>query len=262
MPTPPSTPPYPLTPVQTRSPSPSTFPSPPTSPSSGMTNPMSPIQPAISLHQPNGKKGSSKHNKIFRRVRAVFRSFPIITPACKIPVSLHGNRLHDGHVGGTRMTGTLFGHRKARVSLAIQESPGSLPILLLELTIPTGKLLQDMGVGLVRIALECEKKANDKTKIEDEPIWTLFCNGRKCGYAVKREPTDEDLNVMQTLRVVSMGAGVIPTGDGADQPADGELTYMRAFFERVAGSKDSETYYMLNPDGNNGPELSLFFVRI
>ena len=223
---------------------------------------MSPIQPAISLHQPNGKKGSSKHNKIFRRVRAVFRSFPIITPACKIPVSLHGNRLHDGHVGGTRMTGTLFGHRKARVSLAIQESPGSLPILLLELTIPTGKLLQDMGVGLVRIALECEKKANDKTKIEDEPIWTLFCNGRKCGYAVKREPTNEDLNVMQTLRVVSMGAGVIPTGDGADQPTDGELTYMRAFFERVAGSKDSETYYMLNPDGNNGPELSLFFVRL
>jgi hypothetical protein len=30
----------------------------------------------------------------------------------------------------------------------------------------------------------------------------------------------------------------------------------------VAGSKDSETYYMLNPDGNNGPELSLFFVRL
>uniref|UniRef100_A0A6N2M581 Protein MIZU-KUSSEI 1 n=1 Tax=Salix viminalis TaxID=40686 RepID=A0A6N2M581_SALVM len=228
-----------------------------------MTNPMSPIRPAISLHQPNSKKGrSSKHNKIFRRVRAVFRSFPIITPACKIPVSLHGNRLPDGHVGGTRMTGTLYGHRKARVSLAIQESPGSLPLLLLELTIPTGKLLQDMGAGLVRIALECEKKPNDKTKIEDEPIWTLFCNGRKCGYAAKREPTDEDFNVMQTLRVVSMGAGVIPAGDGADQPADGELTYMRAFFERVAGSKDSETYYMLNPDGNNGPELSLFFVRL
>jgi len=119
-----------------------------------------------------------------------------------------------------------------------------------------------MGVGLVRIALECEKKPHEKTKIEDEPIWTMFCNGRKSGYAVKREPTDEDLNVMQILHVVSMGAGVIPTGDGADQPADGELTYMRAFFERVAGSKDSETYYMLNPDGNNGPELSLFFVRI
>ncbi|KAG5227746.1 protein MIZU-KUSSEI [Salix suchowensis] len=227
-----ATPPYSLTPVQTRSRSPPTFPSPPTTPSSGMTNPMSPIRPAISLHQPNSKKGSSKHNKIFRRVRAVFRSFPIITPACKIP-------------------GTLYGHRKARVSLAIQESPGSLPLLLLELTIPTGKLLQDMGGGLVRIALECEKKPNDKTRIEDEPIWTLFCNGRKCGYAAKREPTDEDFNVMQPCVLFPW-----------ELPADGELTYMRAFFERVAGSKDSETYYMLNPDGNNGPELSLFFVRL
>lgn len=158
------------------------------------------------------------------------------------------------------MTGTLFGHRKARINLAIQENPSSLPILLLELTIPTGKLLQDMGMGLVRIALECEKKPNEKIKITDEPIWTMYCNGRKSGYGVKREPTDEDLIVMQILHVISMGAGVIPD-DGADQP-DGELTYMRAHFERVSGSKDSETYYMMNPDGNSGPELTIFFVRI
>lgn len=160
------------------------------------------------------------------------------------------------------MTGTLFGHRKSRVNLAIQETPSSLPILLLELTIHTGKLLQDMGVGLVRIALECEKKPNDKTKIVDEPLWTMYCNGKKQGYGVKREPTDEDLAVMQILHVVSMGAGVLPSGDGTAQPADGELTYMRAYFERAIGSRDSETYYMMNPDGNNGPELSIFFVRI
>lgn len=159
------------------------------------------------------------------------------------------------------MTGTLFGHRKSRVNLAVQETPSSLPILLLELTMPTGKLLQDMGMGLVRIALECEKKPHEKTKIIEEPIWTMYCNGRKSGYGVKREPTDEDLIVMQTLHVISMGAGVIPAVDGTEQP-DGELTYMRAYFERVVGSKDSETYYMMNPDGNNGPELSIFFVRI
>ena len=158
------------------------------------------------------------------------------------------------------MSGTLFGYRKARVHLAIQENSRCLPILVLELAITTGKLLQDMGLGLVRIALECEKRPSEKIKILDEPIWTLYCNGKKSGYAVKREPTDEDLMVMQTLRPISMGAGVIPT-EATENP-DGQLTYMRAHFERVINSRDSETYYMMNPDGNSGPELSIFFVRI
>lgn len=133
-------------------------------------------------------------------------------------------------------------------------------MLLLELAIPTGKLLQEMGIGLVRIALECEKHPSDKTKLIEEPIWTMYNNGRKTGYGIKREPTDDDLNVMKMLHAVSMGAGVLPSTDN-DSP-DGELTYMRAFFERVVGSKDSETYYMMNPDGGSGPELSIFFVRI
>uniref|UniRef100_A0A0A8XX32 Uncharacterized protein n=1 Tax=Arundo donax TaxID=35708 RepID=A0A0A8XX32_ARUDO len=42
----------------------------------------------------------------------------------------------------------------------------------------------------------------------------------------------------------------------------GDLAYMRAHFDRVVGSRDSESFYMLNPDGNNGPELSIFFIRI
>uniref|UniRef100_A0A0D3H1C7 Uncharacterized protein n=1 Tax=Oryza barthii TaxID=65489 RepID=A0A0D3H1C7_9ORYZ len=54
---------------------------------------------------------------------------------------------------------------------------------------------------------------------------------------------------------------------------DGELTYMRARVERVVGSKDSEAFYMINPDdgSDNGgaagrdrecaPELSIFLVR-
>ncbi|KAE8682276.1 F-box/FBD/LRR-repeat protein [Hibiscus syriacus] len=147
------------------------------------------------------------------------------------------------------MTGTLFGYRKA-----------CLPILVLELAITTGKLLQEMGSGLIRIALECERRPSEKVKILDEPIWTLFCNGRKSGYGVKREPTDEDLMVMQTLKPVSTGAGVISTE--ASATSDGELRYMRAYFERVVNSRDSETYYMMNPDGNSGPELSIFFFRV
>ncbi|KAF5469857.1 hypothetical protein F2P56_010415 [Juglans regia] len=228
----------------------------------------SPTRPPPVFLQPSHKRSPSKSTRLLRRFRSVFRSFPIITlPSCKIPISFHVSRLHDhnGHIhGGTHMTGTIFGFRKTRVNLAIQETPRSLPILLLELTIPTGKLLQDMGMGLVRIALECEKHPNEKTKIIDEPIWSLYYNGRKSGYGVKREPTDDDLNVMQMLHAVSMGAGVLPskvmTSD--HQAQDTELMYMRTQFERVIGSKDSETFYMMNLDDNNGPELSIFFVRI
>nr|KYP41731.1 hypothetical protein KK1_036902 [Cajanus cajan] len=172
-------------------------------------------------------------------------------------------RSNDMHIhGGTRITGTLFGYRKARINLAFQENPNCRPFLLLELAIPTGKLLQDIGTGLNRIALECEKHSNnEKIKVVDEPIWALFCNGKKMGYGVKREPTDDDLNVMQLLHAVSVAVGVLPH-DMAD-PHDGELSYMRAHFERVVGSKDSETYYMSMPEGNNkGPELSIFFVRV
>ena len=225
--------------------------------------PPSPTRPPISL-QPSHKRSSGPSSKptakLLRRFRSVFRSFPIIAPAaCKMP-SAPGARSGDHVHGATRMTGTLFGYRKSRVNLAIQESPRCLPTLVLELAIPTGKLLQDMGTGLVRIALECEKRGpSEKTKIVEEPIWTLYCNGRKSGYAVRREPTDDDLTVMQLLHAVSMGAGVLPSDTMAEAAADaGELTYLRAYFERVVGSKDSETYHMMSPDSNNVTELSIF----
>ncbi|XP_075500217.1 protein MIZU-KUSSEI 1-like [Primulina tabacum] len=225
----------------------------------------SPTRPQVSLQPASNKKAQSKSTKLFRRVKSLFRSFPVINPPCKMPVTIHTNRMHDGHIhGGKQMTGTLFGHRKSRVNLSIQENSKCLPILVLELSIQTGKLLQDMGLGLVRIALECEKNHSEKVKLLEEPIWTMYCNGRKVGYAVKREPTDDDLKVMKMLHAVSMGAGVLPGNDdetGA-AAAEGELTYMRAYFERMVGSKDSETYYMMNPDGNSGPELSIFFVRV
>lgn len=138
-------------------------------------------------------------------------------------------------------------------------------MLILELSLNTGKLLHDMGLGILRIALECKKHhPREKIKLVDEPIWTMYCNGKKVGYAVKREPTDDDLRVIQVLQAVSMGAGVLPSDVTRNSSSDGggELTYLRASFERMIGSKDSETYYMMNPDNNSGPELSIFFVRV
>ncbi|KAF9589441.1 hypothetical protein IFM89_023759 [Coptis chinensis] len=77
---------------------------------------------------------------------------------------------------------------------------------------------------------------------------------------VLRDSNDNDLNTMQLLHAVSMGASLLPS-DSANMP-DGELTYMRTYLECVVGSKDFETFYMMNPDGNSGPELNIFFVRI
>lgn len=77
---------------------------------------------------------------------------------------------------------------------------------------------------------------------------------------MRREPNDADVKVMQLLHAVSAGAGVFPAYMA--DPVDGELTYMRAHFDRVIGSRDSETFYMTNPEGNGGPELTIFFVRV
>ncbi|KAL1207657.1 Protein MIZU-KUSSEI 1 [Cardamine amara subsp. amara] len=218
----------------------------------------------VTLLEPSHQH-KKKSKKVFRVFRSVFRSFPIITPAaCKIPV-LPGGSLPDQHrssSSGSRVTGTLFGYRKGRVSLSIQESPRCLPSLVVELAMQTMVLQKELSGGMVRIALETEKRADkEKIKIMDEPLWTMYCNGKKTGYGVKRDATEEDLNVMELLRPVSMGAGVLPGNSEVEGP-DSEMSYMRAYFERVVGSKDSETFYMLSPEGNNGPELSIFFVRV
>lgn len=234
-------------------------PSPPTTSSSNYS--LQQLQPPVNLLQPSKKKKLKRSLRLFKLFRSVFQSFPVFSPACRLPQALPGNCRLDGHVqSGVRMTGTLFGYRRARISLSLQDNSRCLPLLLLELAMPTTKLLQEMGSGLVRIALESEKRPDNKIRLMEEPVWTMYCNGRKTGYAAKREATDDDLHVMQILHAVSMGAGVVP-GDADDSP-DGEMTYMRAHFERVVGSRDSETYYMMNPDGNSGPELSIFFVRI
>ncbi|TQD92848.1 hypothetical protein C1H46_021557 [Malus baccata] len=135
---------------------------------------------------------------------------------------------------------------------------------------PTSSLVNEMSSGLVRIALESEKQQGSARavmngrKLFQEPSWTMYCNGRKCGYAATRTCGESDWHVLSTVRSVSVGAGVIPVLDDGKKggASEGELLYMRARFERVVGSLDSEAFYMLNPEGNGGPELSIFLLRI
>lgn len=68
--------------------------------------------------------------------------------------------------------------------------------------------------------------------------------------------------MVRAVEPVTMGAGVLPK---AEEEGEGEeeVMYMRAKFERVIGSKDSEVFYMINPDGKGGgAELSIYFLRV
>lgn len=196
----------------------------------------------------------------------MFKLFPMLTSGCKMVALLAaGGRPRKPLLKDGATTGTIFGYRKGRVSLAIQEDPHRVPIFVIELPILTTSLHKEMESDIVRIALESETKTNKK-KVMEEYVWAVYCNGRKTGYSIRRTNMSEDeLHVMQLLRGVSMGAGVLPSPSSEKESsvaADGELTYMRARFERVVGSKDSEALYMINPDGAGGPEFSIFFVRV
>ncbi|KAK6939562.1 Protein MIZU-KUSSEI 1-like, plant [Dillenia turbinata] len=205
------------------------------------------------------RRSSSKSSGGFFKM---FKLFPLLTSGCKM-VALLG-RPRKPQLADKATTGTLFGYKKGRVSLAIQEDPHCFPIFIIELPMLTSALHKEMASDIVRIALESETKTQKK-KLMEEFVWAVYCNGRKIGYSIRRKQmSDDELHVMQHLRGVSMGAGVFPTPSSEKEaPAsiDGELTYMRARFDRVVGSKDSEALYMINPDGIEGPELSIFFVR-
>ncbi|KAJ4789487.1 hypothetical protein LUZ62_021569 [Rhynchospora pubera] len=221
---------------------------------------------AITLLQPSNKKNPSRPTRIFRSVRSAFRSFPILPhpSSCRMPHLPLPGFASSRH----SVTGTIFGHRRSHLSISFQEQPRSRPFLLLSLSSPTSRFLHDLrNFPLLRLSLECEKTPNqqhenDSTacRLLEEPLWSASINGKGIGPAVRREPTDADVRVMQLLHATSAGAGVLPA-DMAD-PVEGELTYMRSHFDRVVGSRDSETFYMTNPEGNGGPELTIFFVRI
>lgn len=220
----------------------------------------------ITLAQPSSLRSHHHRAKLVRSFYNALNALPIwtsIPTLCqRLSILRRGQTANPNHISGsTRLTVTIFGHRKGRITLAIQNDSRSIPLLLLELPIPTGKFMADMGSsGLVRITLECEKKMEGSVQLLGEPAWMAYINGRNVGYGARRDATEVDLRLMQKLHGVSMGAGVLQ-GSTTDA-GDGEVTYMRAYFDRVVGNKDSETFYMTNPDENAGPEISIFFVRL
>ncbi|KAK4362349.1 hypothetical protein RND71_017590 [Anisodus tanguticus] len=164
---------------------------------------------------------------------------------------------------GTRVVGTLFGHRRGHVHFAFQKDSTTQPAFLVELATPINGLVREMASGLVRIALECDKEEEKKvSRLIDEPIWRTYCNGKKCGFATRREIGPKELQILKAVEPISMGAGVLPGNGDEESDSSGEIMYMRAKFERVIGSRDSEAFYMMNPDSNGAPELSIYLLRV
>nr|CAD1821972.1 unnamed protein product [Ananas comosus var. bracteatus] len=177
------------------------------------------IPAAAAAATPRPTKGT------LRAVRSLFRSLSVSRPSpCRLPSPPLPRAItrpsRSPSSASSRTTGTLFGHRKARIALAIQDTPQSpSPSLLLELAVPTGKFMQEMAADHLRVALECDKRnlpdisdgaAVGPSRLLDEPLWTAYFNGRKAGYAVRRDPTDGDLAVARLLRTVSAGPECSP----------------------------------------------------
>ncbi|KAG8373281.1 hypothetical protein BUALT_Bualt11G0007500 [Buddleja alternifolia] len=159
------------------------------------------------------------------------------------------------------VTGTFFGHRKGRVSFCIQDHNTSSPLILLEFAVPTSYLAREMQHGLLRIALECDRHNEEgggcrPCSLYNVPVWCMYCNGRKVGFAVRRQMTTGDAKVLKLMQSVSVGAGLLPVALNDDHDGE-ELMYLRASFDRVIGSPDSESFHMINPVGSSAQELSV-----
>lgn len=216
----------------------------------------------------NGSSVNSSYDKELQCWTSLRAIFGMMIPCCGCQTAGHGSISKPPFLTTSTVTGTIFGQRKGRVNFCFQEDPASPPLLLLEFATPTHVLVKEMQSGLLRITLECEKKSEDEDEDDDpgsllaEPVWSMYCNGRKVGFAIRKQHKDTDpalASLMSLMQSVSIGAGVLPVEGGKSE--EDELIYMRATYERVVGSSDSEAFHMINPDGTPGQELSIFLNR-
>lgn len=106
----------------------------------------------VDLFSPS--RSPQKLSRALQVIRALFRLLPnIAATACRPTFVLprHYNKPHGDHVGGkARVTRTFYMHRRTHITLAIQEHPGNLPSLMLDLGVPIGKLMQEISIGGLR----------------------------------------------------------------------------------------------------------------
>lgn len=82
------------------------------------------------------------------------------------------------------------------------------------------------------------------------------------GFAVRRKATRQNRVMLKTMQSITVGAGAIPCGSGSESGfGSEEIMYMRANYEYVVGSADSESFHLINPGDAPGQELSVFLLR-
>ncbi|KAJ1405330.1 Protein MIZU-KUSSEI 1-like, plant [Sesbania bispinosa] len=170
------------------------------------------------------------------------------------------HKISSSKCGSSLITGTIFGYRRGKVSFCIQANANSTnPILLLELAVPTSILAKEMRGGTLRISLESSSgNNNNSSSLLSTPVWTMYCNGRKVGYAVKRRPSNMDYEALRLMRSVVVGTGVMKC---KEEEEDDQVMYLRGNFQRVRGSSECESFHLIDPEGDIDQELSIFFFR-
>lgn len=110
-------------------------------------------------HSGRLSKPAAAVSSLLRSLLSLVSLPAIVLPTCKwLSVSTSQlSILGSSYSLGRKVTGTLFGHRRGHVNFAVQDHPGSDPVMLLELAMSTSALVKEMSSGFVRIALECDK---------------------------------------------------------------------------------------------------------
>ncbi|XP_022752036.1 protein MIZU-KUSSEI 1-like [Durio zibethinus] len=208
-----------------------------------------------------------KHVRSWRLLRSIME---LLIPSCYCTFiedqeikqdCLHSYYPKHFYNSSSVIAGTVFGYLRGKVSFCIQaNSKSTNPILLLEFAVLTAVLAREMQGDILRIALDCSSSRNkgNSDSVLSMPAWTMYCNGWKVGYAVKRRPSKANMDALRQMSSDVVGAGMI-TGKELDR--DYELMYLRANFERVCGSSDSESFHLIDPERNVGQEFSIFFFR-
>ncbi|GJV33534.1 RNA-directed DNA polymerase [Tanacetum coccineum] len=118
-----------------------------------------------------------------------------------------------------------------------------------------------MKNGHLRIALECsnEHEASRDKSILDMPLWTMYCNGKKVGFAFKRKPSFTDINVLKHMETVNVGAGIIK---GKDIQREDDIMYLRGNFEKGIRVGNGTSTQFWNDTWTGDAQLRHMFPRI
>ncbi|XP_030551855.2 protein MIZU-KUSSEI 1-like [Rhodamnia argentea] len=142
-----------------------------------------------------------------------------------------------------------------RVKIAMQNHAETFPLVTLELPLHTPHFATLVRSETNRIVFTCPHGGLGRPLLS-APVWAMLCNGKKMGFAVSRAGPHEDASLMEMIRSVTTGAGLLP-----DKAGFGEHRYLRGQFVWTVGSSDSEACHLVDPSGCFGQELSLLFLR-